>query len=102
MTGAYSIARHPIYFGNFFIGLGFALYCASFWVVAVFVLLFWVYYERIMFAEEEFLRRTFGKAYESWAARTPADCKLAQATSRMPAPKVNPPPKAQRPSRSPL
>jgi protein-S-isoprenylcysteine O-methyltransferase Ste14 len=35
-------------------------------------LVFWLYYERIMFAEEEFLRRSFGPVYEEWAARTPA------------------------------
>jgi protein-S-isoprenylcysteine O-methyltransferase Ste14 len=35
-------------------------------------LVFWLYYERIMFAEEEFLRRRFGERYASWAAVTPA------------------------------
>jgi hypothetical protein len=36
------------------------------------VFLFWVYYERIIFAEEEFLRAKFGDAYLEWADRTPA------------------------------
>jgi protein-S-isoprenylcysteine O-methyltransferase Ste14 len=35
-------------------------------------LIFWLYYERIMFAEEEFLRRKFGDAYVKWAANAPA------------------------------
>ncbi|EMY06910.1 hypothetical protein LEP1GSC029_4489 [Leptospira interrogans str. 2002000626] len=33
---------------------------------------FWVYYERIMFAEEQFLRKKFGEAYLSWANSVPA------------------------------
>ena len=35
-------------------------------------LVFWLYYERIMLAEEEFLRARYGKAFDDWAARTPA------------------------------
>ena len=43
------------------------------WPVSVIVILaFWIYYERIMFAEEEFLRRKFGEEYEKWADKTPA------------------------------
>ena len=43
------------------------------WSLAVIVVLvFWLYYERIMFAEEEFLRRTFAEVFEGWAERTPA------------------------------
>jgi protein-S-isoprenylcysteine O-methyltransferase Ste14 len=71
-SGVYSIVRNPLYLGNFLIWLGFALYCQLWWQVVIFVLVFWLYYERIIFAEEEFLRRTFGEPFESWAARTPA------------------------------
>jgi hypothetical protein len=31
------------------------------------VLLYWLYYERIMFAEEQFLRRKFGEIYDKWS-----------------------------------
>lgn len=71
-TGMYSIVRHPLYLGNFLIWLGLALAVRSAWLVATFGLAFWLYYERIMFAEEEFLRRQFGTAYTDWAAETPA------------------------------
>ena len=35
-------------------------------------LLFWIYYERIMFAEERFLERKFGDDYLIWASKLPA------------------------------
>ncbi len=64
--------RHPLYLGNFFMWLGIALLCCNWWLAVVFTLAFWLYYERIMFTEEEFLRRKFGDEYLAWAQRTPA------------------------------
>ena len=52
--------------------LGAALLIANAWFVVVFILVYWVYYERIMYAEEQFLRRKFGTVYTDWAAHTPA------------------------------
>ena len=60
VAGMYSIVRHPLYLGNFIIWIGVAMYCAVWWLVAIVALLFCVYYERIIFAEEEFLRYRFG------------------------------------------
>lgn len=71
-TGIYSTVRHPLYVGNFFMWLAVAMLTANFWFVISFILLYWVYYERIMFAEEEYLREKFGKVYSDWAAITPA------------------------------
>jgi protein-S-isoprenylcysteine O-methyltransferase Ste14 len=71
-TGMYSIVRHPLYVGNFIMWLGVALVVHNFWFVAIFVLLYWIYYERIMYAEEQFLRRKFGETFTDWAMRTPA------------------------------
>ena len=71
-TGAYSIVRHPLYFGNFLIFLGVTLSIQVWWFVLIAALAFWLYYERIMLAEEEFLRSKFGEAYSEWATRTPA------------------------------
>jgi protein-S-isoprenylcysteine O-methyltransferase Ste14 len=71
-TGMYSMVRHPLYLGNFLIWLGISMFCLEWWLVAIFCLTYTVYYERIMFAEEEFLRRKFGGEYEQWSTRTPA------------------------------
>lgn len=71
-TGIYSVVRHPLYLGNFLMWLSPALLTGNFWFVLAFCLLYWVYYERIMFAEEQFLRRKFGEKYTSWAEGAPA------------------------------
>ncbi|WMN10773.1 isoprenylcysteine carboxylmethyltransferase family protein [Marivirga salinae] len=71
-TGIYSTVRHPLYVGNFFMWLGPALVTENIWFIVAFILFYWVYYERIMFAEEQFLRRKFKEVYTSWAERTPA------------------------------
>lgn len=71
-TGIYSVVRHPLYIGNFFLWLGFAMFHPSWQLITIFVLGFWLYYERIAFAEEEFLRRKFPQAFLKWASTTPA------------------------------
>jgi protein-S-isoprenylcysteine O-methyltransferase Ste14 len=71
-TGAYSIVRHPLYLGNFIIYLGVAAFTQLWWPIVIFALAFWIYYERIMLAEEAFLREKFGEAFDAWAERTPA------------------------------
>jgi protein-S-isoprenylcysteine O-methyltransferase Ste14 len=71
-TGLYSVVRHPLYVGNYLMWLGVALFPRVWWAPVIVSLVFWLYYERIMFAEEEFLRRRFGGDYTAWAASTPA------------------------------
>jgi protein-S-isoprenylcysteine O-methyltransferase Ste14 len=71
-TGIYSMVRHPLYLGNFLMWLGPALLTGHLWFVLVFCLIFWLYYERIMFAEEQFLRNKFGNTYLEWAGQVPA------------------------------
>ena len=71
-TGLYSILRNPLYLANFFLGLGLALFAHFWWVILIYLLIFWLYYERIIFAEEAFLIKKFGDEYLEWANRTPA------------------------------
>jgi len=71
-TGPYSVVRHPLYLANALMWLGPVLYPQAAWPAAVLSLAFWLYYERIMFAEEEYLRDKYGPAFLAWAAHTPA------------------------------
>lgn len=70
--GLYSVVRHPLYLGNFLMWLGPALLTFHYWFIISFILLYWIYYERIMLAEEDYLRNKFGQPYEDWAAGRPA------------------------------
>ncbi len=71
-TGIYSVVRNPLYLGNFLMVLGVVLMLRVWWVELIYVMLFALYYERIIFAEESFLQEKFGPTYHAWAERTPA------------------------------
>ena len=72
VTGIYSVMRHPLYVGNYFMWLGPSLFLRSGWFTIVFSLVYWIYYERIIFAEEQYLRRKFGEEYDKWSDRVGA------------------------------
>ncbi|MEM6685972.1 MAG: isoprenylcysteine carboxylmethyltransferase family protein [Bacteroidota bacterium] len=71
-TGLYSIIRNPLYLGNYLMWVGIAMITGNIWFVLLFTLVFWIYYERIIYAEESFLRKKFGDLYLDWASKTPA------------------------------
>ena len=69
--GIYSVVRNPLYLGNFLMLLGVFLVPMVWWLPVILTLAFALYYERIIFAEEEFLVEKFGDEYKAWTARTP-------------------------------
>ena len=71
-TGIYSVVRHPLYLGNFLMWLAPMLMLSDVLIALFVCAFFWIYYERIMFAEEQFLRKKFGQAYIDWSNKTPA------------------------------
>jgi protein-S-isoprenylcysteine O-methyltransferase Ste14 len=71
-TGIYSVVRHPLYLGNFFMWLGVAALTQNTWFIIAFILFYAIYYERIMYTEEHFLRAKFGHVYLSWSRKVPA------------------------------
>jgi len=71
-TGLYSICRHPLYVGNYFMWLGIAMLTLNFWFIIAFTLLYWLYYERIIFAEESYLIDKYGDKYTNYSANIPA------------------------------
>jgi protein-S-isoprenylcysteine O-methyltransferase Ste14 len=70
-TGMYSIVRHPLYLGNLVIWVGIVLFARSILLAAFCFLAFFLYYERIIIAEETFLLEKFGLAFTQWAQKTP-------------------------------
>jgi len=71
-TGMYAVVRNPIYLANFIIWFGLSLFMKSVWFTTVIILFFTIFYERIIFREEAFLRDKFGDAFRQWADATPA------------------------------
>jgi protein-S-isoprenylcysteine O-methyltransferase Ste14 len=71
-SGIYSMVRHPLYLGNYLMWIGIVLFTKNIQFTIIVSLMYWLYYERIMFAEERFLERKFGKAYLDWADKVPA------------------------------
>jgi len=70
--GIYSVLRHPLYLGNYLMWIGIVIYTFNLWFVIIISLAYWLYYERIMFAEERFLEKKFGQKYLDWSLTAPA------------------------------
>ncbi|WP_317038972.1 hypothetical protein ACF3NR_05840 [Vaginella massiliensis] len=51
----YSMVRQPLYLSNFLMWIAPAMLTGNFWFIVAFCLFYWVYYERFMYAEEQFL-----------------------------------------------
>lgn len=71
-TGIYSLLRHPLYLGNYLIWFGVSLFVMNAYISLIVLILFWVYYEKIMYAEEAFLKGKFQEQFVQWSSRTPA------------------------------
>ena len=71
-TGVYSVVRHPLYLGNYLMWAGLMIYIMNPGLFITISLLFWIYYERIMFAEERFLEAKFGEQFLDWSSHVPA------------------------------
>jgi len=69
--GMYSVSRNPLYLGNLIIISGVTLAVQSLSLFVIVILAFILYYERIISAEEEFLKEKFGDEYINWTAGTP-------------------------------
>src|SRR5688572_19870470 len=70
-TGMYSLVRHPLYLGNFLVFMGFVLLLKSGLFALLAAVIYVVYYERIILAEEEFIAERHGEAFHAWASATP-------------------------------
>ena len=71
-VGIYSVVRHPLYLANYLVWAGILVFTMNVWAFIIVSLVYWLYYERIMFAEEAYLRSQFNDEFEAWAERVPA------------------------------
>ena len=70
--GMYSIVRNPLYLGNFFMTIGvFISLGLSFITLALSIIIF-LYYKRVIYTEEIYLKEKFGDEYNDWLAVTNA------------------------------
>jgi protein-S-isoprenylcysteine O-methyltransferase Ste14 len=72
--GLYSIMRHPLYLGNFFIGFGFTLVSNFFLIFLLpsYSIIFFIYYCLIVKEEELYLKNKFGGEFILYRKNTPA------------------------------
>jgi protein-S-isoprenylcysteine O-methyltransferase Ste14 len=71
-TGIYSVVRHPLYLGNYLMWAGLLIFTMDISLFLLISLIYWLYYERIMLIEEQFIESRFGDQFQSWANRTNA------------------------------
>ena len=70
--GMYSIVRNPLYLGNFFMSVGvFISLGLSFITLSLSIIIF-LYYKRVIYTEEIYLKEKFGDVYNDWLAVTNA------------------------------
>lgn len=70
--GIYSIVRHPLYVGNYLMWAGLLIFTANIYLFIIASLLYWIYYERIMYVEECHLEKQFGDVFFQWSTQVPA------------------------------
>ena len=72
MSGPYAYVRHPQYFGNHLIALGFCLASGLWWSLYVWIALAYFYYPQTIAHEDKRLAQLFPGDWESWSKVTRA------------------------------
>ncbi len=68
--GVYKISRHPMYFSGFLMFIGVGISCAS-WMVLLLAVIWIVFWQIAVPAEERFLIEKYGDSYLDYVDRTP-------------------------------
>jgi len=69
--GPYAFTRNPLYFGSFLIGIGFGIASGVLWILALFLVFFFVIYGKTMRREEKRLAELFGAEFDRYAHAVP-------------------------------
>ena len=70
-SGPYALVRHPLYLGNFLIGVGFSVTSGRAALVVLFAAAYGAIYYATIEEEEKALRERFGKEFEAYASQVP-------------------------------
>ena len=70
-SGPYRLTRNPLYLGNFFLGLGFAVMAGRPWIIFLFGLTFYFIYSATIAEEEKFLAQRYGEAFSAYQRTVP-------------------------------
>ena len=70
-TGIYAHTRNPLYAGSFLIGLGACIMGGDPLFLGAFLVVFPLYYWRVIRREERYLDRRYGDAYQRYVAAVP-------------------------------
>jgi len=71
VSGPYTIVRNPMYLGSFLMGAGFVLIVWPWWTLPIFVVLFYLRFQRQIVLEEEHLEKMFGESYKNYCRNVP-------------------------------
>jgi protein-S-isoprenylcysteine O-methyltransferase Ste14 len=71
ITGPYAYTRNPLYFGSFFLGIGFTIAAGRWWLGLLFAALFLGIYLPVMRVEAATMVELFGDDYKAYAERVP-------------------------------
>lgn len=69
-SGPYRFVRHPLYAGNFLIGIGFCVFANGWYFLPLFILLCFLFYYPLILEEEKFLTQSFPE-YKLFAQDVP-------------------------------
>lgn len=71
ISGPYRYSRNPLYLGNLILGIGIVVGSRSWWVLAVFIAYFAIFYPLVIRREVERLRELFPEQYGEYRKRVP-------------------------------
>jgi len=71
MSGPYQYTRNPLYFGNLLIGIGVVVSALSFWIWAIFLVLFLVFYPVVIRTEKQKMEQLFPTEYATYREKVP-------------------------------
>ncbi|MFH1199162.1 MAG: isoprenylcysteine carboxylmethyltransferase family protein [Candidatus Omnitrophota bacterium] len=69
--GPYTFVRNPMYLGILISGFGIVLVLFKWWVIGIFVMVFVIRYILLIFSEEKYLDKLFGKTYLDYKKSVP-------------------------------